>query len=267
MTGSGAAAVAGLLGSLAAGAATGVGALPVLAARSPSEQLQTLMLAFAAGVMLGASFFSLIIPALDLSVGMVSASWMASAMVVGGILAGSACIAGAEYWLSQRSAPVLRGSVAHGANDRNRRIWLFVAAISLHNLPEGLAVGVSFGDGDVHRGIATALGIGIQNMPEGLAVAVSLMSLGYSRLTATLGALATGLIEPVGGAFAAAAVSITQPMLPLGLAFAAGAMIHVVVSEIVPDVRERGGGLAGTAALMIGLAIMMFLDTVLQSPG
>ncbi|MGF7147338.1 ZIP family zinc transporter [Sphingomonas zeicaulis] len=264
MTGGGSAVVAGLLGSLAAGAATGVGAFPVLAARSPGERLQTLMLAFAAGVMLGASFFSLIIPALDLSGAMVSASWIASAMVVAGILAGSGCIAGAEHWLSQQAVPMLGNSAAHGANDRRRRIWLFVAAISLHNLPEGLAVGVSFGGGDIAQGGATALGIGIQNMPEGLAVAVSLMSLGYSRLTATLGALATGLVEPVGGAFGAAMVSIAQPLLPLGLAFAAGAMIHVVVAEIVPDVRERGGGLAGTAALMIGLVIMMFLDTVLQ---
>ena len=143
-----------------------------------------------------------------------------------------------------------------------RRIWLFVAAVTLHNFPEGMAVGVSFGGGDFDAGRVTALGIGLQNIPEGLAVAVALTSIGYSRGRAALIGAASGLVEPVAGLIGVSIVTVAQAFLPWGLGLAAGAMIYVVASDIIPDAHARinGGGKVSTG-LMIGLAAMMFLDT------
>jgi ZIP family zinc transporter len=142
----------------------------------------------------------------------------------------------------------------------HRRICLFVAAITLHNFPEGLAVGVSFGTGDFGAGYATALGIGLQNIPEGLTVAAALMTIGYARGHSVVAALGSGLVEPVGGFIGVATVAAVAGLLPWALGFAAGAMIYVVSSEIIPHAhRDDEHGIA-TTGLMIGLAAMMFLD-------
>jgi ZIP family zinc transporter len=143
-------------------------------------------------------------------------------------------------------------------------VWLFVAAITLHNFPEGLAVGVSFGGGDIQAGTSTAIGIGVQNIPEGLAIAGALAGIGYAPGRAVLAALLSGLVEPVAGLFGVAVVSLSQPLLPWGLGFAAGAMIYIVASEIIPETHARvaGGGRA-TLGIMVGLGAMMFLDTTL----
>jgi ZIP family zinc transporter len=253
--------LAGFVGSLLAGLATGVGALPILSIGRPSEAQHNLMLGFAAGVMLAASFFSLIIPGIEQARTHGSSQIAASAIIGAAVLLGAACLAK----LNAAVPPLDRlGLGPEGiAGARFRRIWLFVAAITLHNFPEGLAVGVSFGGGDFGAGAATAIGIGLQNMPEGLAVAGSLASLGYSRRSSVLAALGSGLVEPVAGLFGAALVSIAQPLLPWGLGLAAGAMIYVVASEIIPDTHARPGGHRGTIGLMVGLTAMMFLDTVL----
>jgi zinc transporter, ZIP family len=253
--------VYGCVGSLLAGLATAVGALPILSIGRPTEAQQNLMLGFAAGVMLAASFFSLIIPGLEQAQAQGASRAGASFMVVTAILIGGAV-------LSQLNAvvpPLDRlGLGPDGiAEARFRRIWLFVAAITLHNFPEGLAVGVSFGGGNIEAGITTAVGIGLQNMPEGLAVAGSLASLGYSRRSAILWALASGLVEPVAGAFGAVVVSLSQTLLPWGLGFAAGAMIYVVASEIIPDTHTRLGGSRASLGLMAGLGLMLLLDTTL----
>lgn len=251
----------GFLASLAAGLATLVGALPILSIGRPTEAQQNLMLGFAAGVMLAASFFSLIIPGIEQAEAQGASRAAASATIVVAILIGGACLA----QLNAIVPPLDRLGLGPEAiaDARFRKVWLFVAAITLHNFPEGLAVGVSFGGGDVGAGIATATGIGLQNMPEGLAVAGSLASLGYSRRAALGAALASGLVEPVAGLFGAALVSIALPLLPWGLGFAAGAMIWVVASEIIPETHARVDARTASAGLMVGLVAMLFLDTTL----
>lgn len=251
---------AGFVASLLAGLATVIGALPILGLRKPSEEQQNLLLGFAAGVMLAASFFSLIIPAIDVAQDRGMGRMTASFIVAAAVLLGALLLAQIN-----RLVPPLDqfGIGPPGIAEASfRRIWLFVLAITLHNFPEGMAVGVSFGGGDFAAGRATALGIGLQNIPEGLAVAVSLTSVGYGRGKALLAALASGLVEPVAGLIGVALVTLSAPFLPWGLGLAAGAMIYVVASDIIPDAHSRvaGGGNA-TTGLMIGLAAMMFLDT------
>ena len=253
----------GFLGSLAAGLATGVGALPILSLGRPTDRQEKVLLGFAAGVMLAASFFSLIIPGIAAAEEQGAGRVGAAAMIVAAVLLGAFTIA----QLNRFVPPLDRiGLGPSGMADAmaHRRIWLFVAAITLHNFPEGLAVGVSFGTGDMAAGTATALGIGLQNMPEGLALAAALATLGYSRRTALVAALLSGLVEPVGGLLGVTIVSISAPLLPWGLGFAAGAMLYVVASEIIPQTHNRPDTAGhATAGLMIGLVAMMFLDVTL----
>jgi len=244
--------------SAAAGLATAAGALPVFVVRAISQALQNSFLGFAAGVMLAASFFSLILPGLELAQEASGSAAMAAGIVASAVLLGSATL-----HVINKLAPhehFITGPTEKGAMSRLSRIWLFVIAISLHNFPEGLAVGVSFGGEDVAKGWATALGIGIQNVPEGLAVAIALVSVGYGRVFAFLVALGTGLIEPVGGFLGISAVTTIGGLLPWGLGFAGGAMIWVVSSEIIPETHREGNQGVATGALMVGLALMMFLD-------
>lgn len=236
-----------------------IGALPLFVTGRPSARAEQGFLGFAAGVMLAASFFSLIIPGIEQAQSSGLGRSASAAIVIAAMLIGAAFVG-----LINRSVPALGGiglAPKEGVSEAtHRRIWLFVAAITLHNFPEGLAVGVSFGTGDLKAGYATALGIGLQNIPEGLTVAAALMSIGYSRSRAILGALASGLVEPVGGLIGVATVAAVASLLPWALGFAAGAMIYVVASEIIPNTHRKDGDSIATAGLMIGLAAMMFLD-------
>lgn len=252
---------AGALGSLCAGMATALGAIPALFLRRPNAEQQNLLLGFAAGVMLAASFFSLIMPAIHQAEARGASGVEASLVVAAAVLLGAFGIARLNALAPPLEVAGLGPpGIATGA--ALHRIWLFVIAITLHNFPEGMAVGVSFGGGDLAAGRATALGIGIQNIPEGLAVAVALKSAGYGRWLAFGAALASGLVEPLAGLVGVSIVAYAQAFLPWGLGLAAGAMIYVVASDIIPDAHQRisGGGRA-TAGLMAGLAAMMFLDT------
>lgn len=251
----------GFLGSLAAGLVTGVGAVPILFGKTVSQRLNDALLGFAAGVMLAASFFSLIIPGIDAAQLLYGSVTSAAAVAVGGVVLGAACIAlinelvPHEHFAQGREGP--------SPPDSLQRIWLFVLAITIHNLPEGLAVGVGFGGDDVTGGITLATGIGLQNAPEGLAVAMALASCGYSRPYAFLVATLTGLVEPVTGFLGAYAVSLSQVLLPWGMTFAAGAMIYVISHEIIPETHQHGFQNEATAGLTVGLAVMMFLDVAL----
>jgi ZIP family zinc transporter len=139
---------------------------------------------------------------------------------------------------------------------------LFVIAITIHNFPEGLAVGVSFGVGNVSAALVIAMAIGLQNMPEGLAVALPLRREGYSRRKSLCYATLTGLVEPVGGLLGVALVSVFHPILPWGLAFAAGAMLFVISDEIIPESHKKGFEREATFGLIIGFVIMMLLDSL-----
>lgn len=250
----------GFIGSLVAGAATGLGTLPILVFGNPSERAGDTMLGFAAGVMLAASFFSLIIPGIAEAESLVGPGAPAVLIVIIGIMTGAAVLWAVNHFVPHEH-DVLGPAGIHP--EKLRRVWLFVLAITIHNLPEGLAVGVSFGGGDLARGWTVASAIGLQNVPEGLAVAAAIATLGYSRLRACLFGLASGLVEPIGGFLGVSAVSLFQPLLPLGLGFAAGAMIFVISSEIIPETHRKGHEQFATSGLMVGLVVMMFLDVTL----
>lgn len=252
--------LAGALGSLLAGLMTGVGALPVLFDRKVSPVTTDLLLGFAAGVMLAASFFSLILPSIEASAQLYDPFWAPAFIAAVGILVG----AGAIFALDQRVPHwhFISGS-AGPPNASLSKIWLFVFAITIHNIPEGLAVGIGFGGGDFEAGAQLAFGIGMQNAPEGLAVALALRAETYTRSTAFLVAALTGLVEPLAGALGAGLVGLSAIVLPWGLVFAAGAMIYVISHEIIPETHRHGHQDVATLGLMLGLVSMLFLDVSL----
>ena len=240
----------GLLGSTAAGMATGVGALPALFTIRVSPRTLNAMLGFAAGVMLAATCFSLLIPAIE-----EGGVWR----TIVGLSLGAGFLA-----LLDRVIPhehFIKGP--EGPSSSLRRTWLFIFAITLHNFPEGMAVGVGFGSGDFGGATSLAIGIGLQNMPEGLAVALPLIREGYGRGRAFLWAAASGMVEPIGGLLGAAAVTFATGLLPYGLAFAAGAMLFVISDEIIPEThRKEADSRVATFALMFGFVVMMLLDNL-----
>ena len=247
----------GLLGSLLAGLATGVGALPAFFFKEVPDRLMNILLGGAAGVMLAATSFSLIIPGIDHG----NQLWPGFGVyvVAFGILLGAICLD-----LVDRLLPHEHFVIGHeGPSSRMKKIWLFIIAITIHNFPEGLAVGVGFGSGDIASGTSLAIGIGLQNMPEGLAVALPLLGLGYSRTKAVAIATLTGLVEPIGGALGVGSVAVFHPILPLGLAFAAGAMLFVISDEIIPETHAKGRSRVATFGVIVGFIIMMSLDNLL----
>ena len=252
----------GFIGSLLAGLMTAVGAIPVLMGKRPSRAMRDMSLGFAAGVMLSASFFSLIIPSLDAATEHYGEGAIPAAIAVGGILLGMAAVAllnetlPHEHFNTGREGPEAASL---------RRVWLFIIAITIHNFPEGLAVGVGFGAHGLSGGIPLALGIGLQNAPEGLAVAVALLGEGYSRRRAFGIAALTGLVEPIGGLLGAAIISVSEPFLPWGLAFSAGAMLYVISHEIIPETHRCGHQNKATLGFAIGLVLMLFLEVWLAA--
>lgn len=243
----------GLIASLVAGLCTGLGAVPIFFTKNVSHKTLDSMLGFAAGVMLAATSFSLIVPAIEYAGG-----GMKSAVVaVVGILAG-----GIFLDLMDQHSPhnqILKLST-NGEKNNLTRVWLFVIAITLHNFPEGLAVGVGFGNADITNGLSIAIAIGLQNIPEGLAVALALIREKYTATKAFLVALATGLVEPIGGLIGVGLVHVMEPVLPYALTFAAGAMLYVICDEIIPETQKHGNERKATYGLLIGFVLMMFLD-------
>lgn len=250
----------GFLASLIAGLGTGIGALPVLLPVDPSERTQGILLGLGGGIMLAATSFSLIVPGTEVAIQLGSTPAMAAFTMVGGVLLG-----GGFLWLAHNAFPhehIFKGQEGPAAQNL-KRIWLFIIAITLHNFPEGLAVGVGFGGGEQAGALALAVGIGLQNIPEGLVVAIALRQLSYSPLYALSVSTLTGLVEPVGGLIGAGIVSVAQPILPWGMAFAAGAMLFVIVDDIIPDIDQKSFGQRGTLGVMVGFVLMMFLDIAL----
>ncbi|MGD8546050.1 MAG: ZIP family metal transporter [Candidatus Bathyarchaeota archaeon] len=239
----------GAVASLIAGLATGAGTLPVLFTRRISDRLLDVMLGFAAGVMLAATSFSLLIPSLELG-----GPWIA----VVGLLLGAVIL-----HLIDRFIPHFSPAFGpEGPSSSLSGVWLFILAITIHNFPEGLAVGVSFGSGDVATGLIIATAIGLQNMPEGLAVALPLIREGYSRRKAIGYGTLTRLVEPLGGLLGAAIVTVSRPLLPWGLAFAAGTMLFVIADEMIPESHKKGYEREATFGLIAGFTIMMLLDVI-----
>jgi ZIP family zinc transporter len=246
--------------TLAGGLATAAGGLPVWFFRSLHPRASNGMLAFAAGVMLAATVFSLLLPGL-------TAAREQFGGPIPGVLATilALCLGGAALWAVHRHVPHEHFTKGYEgpSPERVARVWLFVLAITVHNFPEGLAVGVGAASGDATVGLGVSLGIALQNMPEGLAVAMALRGQGYTRKRAFLVAAATGLVEIVGGACGGAAIELSRSVLPFGLAFAAGAMLFVISNEVIPETHRPPNADGATAWLFVGFAIMMFLDTAL----
>lgn len=250
-----------LWGGLVAALATALGTLPVLLSQRLSERTQDTLFGFGAGVMLAACSFSLIIPGIHAARAGGAGAWGAGATLGAAILLGALALLWMERLLPHEH--FIKG-VEGGQTSRTlQRTWLFVFAIALHNLPEGLAIGVAYAGGDALRASALATGIAIQDVPEGLVVAMALLAAGYKRSLAVGLGMASGLVEPVGAVLGAAVVSYSASLLPWGLGFAAGAMLFVISHEIIPESHRKGHEAWATGGLMAGFVIMMVLDTAL----
>ena len=247
-------------GGMVAAGATALGTLPVVLSQTLSQRTQDIMFGFGAGVMLAASAFSLVVPGIAAAGSLGHGPWGAA-----GIVGGAVLIGGAVLLLMDRVLPhehFIKGKEGADAQ-KLRRTWLFVFAIALHNVPEGLAIGVGFVGGDPVRGTALATGIAIQDVPEGLVVAVALLAAGYGRTMAVSLGMLSGLVEPLAAVLGAAVVGWSAALLPWGLGFAAGAMLFVVSHEIIPESHRKGHEVHATAGLMVGFVLMMALDTAL----
>ncbi|MCX8127060.1 MAG: ZIP family metal transporter [Dehalococcoidia bacterium] len=247
-------------------AMTAAGAAVIFSTRDVSRKLLDAMLGFAAGVMIAASYWSLLAPAIEMSEGKDIPSWLPA---VAGFLAGGVFLRLVDKVLPHLH-PGFRAEEAEGVRTKWRRSTLLVLAIALHNIPEGLAVGVAFGAlatdmpfVSFASAIVLALGIGIQNFPEGLAVSFPLRREGLSSLKSFWYGQLSAVVEPVAGVIGAVAVVIVQSILPYALAFAAGAMIFVVIEELVPESQRGGNTDLATMGGMTGFAVMMLLDTAL----
>lgn len=250
---------AALAATLFTAFATGAGALPVLVVRRISDAARDTLLGFGAGVMMAASFFSLLAPALESGAAIAGSPIGGVLIAAAGVIIGAAVLMAADRWLPHEH--FVKGCEGCPVPANAAGLWLFVVAITLHNIPEGLAVGVAQGS---DTGNALTAGIAIQNMPEGLIVAIALVTLGISRWKAAALALATGMAEPLGGLIGAAAIGYAAAMLPWGLAFAAGAMLFVISHEIIPETHRNGNERVATIGLIGGFVLMMLFDTILR---
>lgn len=240
-----------------------LGAAVAFFGREVSRKTLDLMLGFAGGVMIAASYWSLLEPAIEMAREGPLPPWIPAAL---GFLVGGATLRLCDMLLPHLHAG-MPDSTVEGIHVQWRKTTLLVLAITLHNIPEGLAVGVAFGAAAAGLPAATlagaislALGIGIQNFPEGIAVAAPLRRAGYSRVKSFWVGQASGLVEPIAGVIGAVAVMASRAILPYALAFAAGAMIYVVVEELIPEAQQEGHGDIATVGVMLGFAIMMILD-------
>lgn len=247
----------GSIASVLAGVATGLGAVPVVFFAKISDKLFSSLLGAAAGVMLAATAFSLLMPGIDAG----NMLWPGKGIYVVslGMLLGAFFLHYADQQLPHPHFDAVVDPNLHSF----RKIWLFVIAITVHNFPEGMSVGVSFGSGDMKNGLVLAIAIAMQNIPEGLAVALPLVALGYDRWRAVGIALATGLVEPIGGLLGITMVTLFQSVLPVAMGFAAGAMLFVISEEIIPETHAKGRSRFATYSLMIGFIVMMMVDNML----
>ncbi|KQQ54419.1 hypothetical protein ASF84_13815 [Pseudomonas sp. Leaf127] len=249
-----------LIGGSAGFVATALGAIMAVVFRDIAQRTQDIMLGFAAGMMLAASSFSLILPGLAAAREITDSGALAAATVVAGLALGVMLMLGLEKFTPHEHESVGRQG-PHA--ERINRVWLFVLAITLHNLPEGMAIGVSFAGGDMNVGLPLTSAIAIQDIPEGLAIALALRTIGLSPLKAMVIAVGSGMMEPLGAMVGLGISSGFALAYPLSLGLAAGAMLFVVSHEVIPETHRNGHQTSATLGLMGGFAVMMFLDTAL----
>lgn len=258
--------VLALLATLGTWALTALGAASVFCFRNPNPKTLNIMLGFASGVMIAASFWSLLQPAIERAENTLALpAWL---VVSFGFLAGAVFM-----WISDKIVTRMRRQSAYKNRKRANRILMLVLSITLHNIPEGLAVGVAFGA--LHAGgyttealmgaVTIALGIGLQNFPEGAAVSLPLRREGYSARKSFFLGQASGMVEPIAGVLGAAMVVHIETILPFALAFAAGTMILVAVHELIPECQQNqdANPYFATMGIVFGFALMMVLDVAL----
>ncbi len=243
-----------LITALGVGGATLFGSVIGFVFKRISHRWNDIILSFAAGVMLAASVFGLVVPALEYGgkYGLVYA--------VTGIFAGAFCLT-----LIDRLVPHLHSFVANegeGNSDGINKVLLFVMAIAIHNLPEGIAAGVSFGTGNVSEALIVAGGIALQNIPEGMVIIGPMLAAGISARKTFLCALVTGLVEVLGTIFGYFAVSVSTAILPFALAFAGGTMLYVISDEMIPETHSHGSERGATYALLAGFCLMLVSDVI-----
>ena len=236
---------------LAAGFGTTLGGLGLLLVRHPSDYLLDALLGFTAGVMLAATAFSLLVPALDEG---------ALYEVVAGVVVGAAVLLVLDVSVPHIHLRFFEAGHTAADAEAGRRATLLLSALTIHNIPEGMAVGVAFAAGGPKLGIPIALAIGIQNVPEGFAAAAPLLETGTPRRRAIGVAALTGAVEPPSALVAFAAVTVAATLLPFALAFAAGAMLYVIVDELIPESHARGNERIASVALLVGFTLMLALD-------
>ena len=258
-----------LIATLFTWGVTALGAALVFFFKNINQNTLNAMLGFAAGVMTAASFWSLLAPGIEMAEELGQTPWLTAVI---GFLAG-----GLFLLIIDKLLPHLHSgmdtSEAEGIKTNWQRSVLLVLAITLHNIPEGLAVGVAFGavayglpSASLAGAVALAIGIGLQNFPEGAAVSIPLRREGFSRRKSFFYGQISGIVEPISGVLGAFAVIAMRPILPYALAFAAGAMIYVVVEELIPEGQKTGIGVRAditTIGYMLGFAVMMLLDVAL----
>ena len=259
-------AIQALIATLFTWGLTALGASMVFFFRTMNRRVLNLMLGFAAGVMIAASYWSLLAPAIEMADNMGLPSWLPAVV---GFLFG-----GIFLWVVDHLIPHLHLGLpredAEGIKTNWQRSVLLVLAITLHNIPEGLAVGVAFGavasgigSANLAGAVALAIGIGLQNFPEGAAVSIPLRREGFSPAKAFLYGQASGIVEPIAAVLGALLVTRMQPILPFALCFAAGAMIYVVAEELIPEAQTNKDSDVATVGVMLGFAVMMLLDVAL----
>ncbi len=245
-----------LITALGVGGATVIGAVIGFLFKNLSHRFSDIVLSFAAGVMLAAAVLGLIMPAVE------GSSAFGVLVVVAGIFSGAFCLN-----LADKLVPHLHNIAGvegeHHSNKNLGKVLLFVIAIAIHNLPEGIAAGVGFGSGNTHKALLIAGGIALQNIPEGIVIIAPMLSVGISAKKTFLCALATGLIEVAGTFLGYFAVSVAQVILPFALSFAGGTMLYVISDEMIPETHAHGSQRGATYSLLVGFCIMLVTDVLL----
>lgn len=245
-----------LLTALGVGGATVFGSLIGFLFKKVSHRFSDIVISFAAGVMLSASVLGLILPSLEYG------GKFPLLITIAGIFAGAVCLN-----LIDKLVPHLHkltGTDIEAHNNKTlSKIMLFVTAIAIHNLPEGIAAGVSFGTGDSSQALIIAGGIALQNIPEGMVIIAPMLSAGVSPRKTFICAMITGLIEVVGTLIGYFAVSVASAILPVALAFAGGTMLYVISDEMIPETHAHGNERGATYALLVGFCVMLVTDVLL----
>jgi len=245
-----------LITALGVGGATVIGAAIGFAFKKISHRFSDIIIAFAAGVMLAAAVLGLVIPSLEYG------GKYGLLITVVGIFAGALCLNLLDKLVPHIHKLAGKETEEHH-NEKLGKVLLFVMAIAIHNLPEGIAAGVGFGSGDTAQALVIAGGIALQNIPEGMVIIAPMLSAGVKPARTFVIAMMTGLVEVVGTLIGYFAVSISSAILPFALAFAGGTMLYVISDEMIPETHAHGSQRGATYALLVGFCVMLITDTLL----